>query len=369
MDAIARLARSIAHDLNNMLSAIRLATVGMLFEPGAKELVGEDVQTIQSALKRANELTRQLGTFSTGGFGRPQRVRFATRIERLLPVIKGLIGEGVELQTKIASGLPAIRIDPNQLDQLLMNLVVNARDAMTTEGHLDIELSAVTLGDEFVREHPRVEAGRYLRLIVTDTGHGMDEEVRRKIFEPYFTTKRDRGGTGLGLASVYWAVSQAGGHIEVASVIGKGTSFTIFLPVDRQGHARGTAAGAGKQRRTVLVVDSDPLAARQLEGLLAELGHRVITAPGGSEALAILRDRVDISLVITDVVMHGMNGLELARELRQTNEGLAVLFTTGAENDVLERGPEGEEIQVLTKPITRDALSRKLADLLPDAER
>jgi CheY-like chemotaxis protein len=196
----------------------------------------------------------------------------------------------------------------------------------------------------------------------------MDEEVRRKIFEPYFTTKRDRGGTGLGLASVYWAVSQAGGHIEVASAVGKGTSFTIFLPVDRRGHAHAGAAGATQRRRTILVVDSDLLAARQLEGLLAELGHRVITAPAGSEALAILHDRADISLVITDVVMHGMNGLELARELRQTNERLAVLFMTGAENDVLERGPEGEEIHVLTKPITRDALSRKLAELLAESD-
>jgi signal transduction histidine kinase/serine/threonine protein kinase/CheY-like chemotaxis protein len=363
MDAIARLARSIAHDLNNMLSAIRLATVGMLFEPGAKELVGQDVQTIQSALKRANELTRQLGTFSSGGFGRPQRVRFATRIERLLPVIRGLIGEGIQLETRIAGGLPAIRIDPNQLDQLLMNLVVNARDAMTTEGRLDVELSEVTLSADFVREHPRLEAGRYLRLVVTDTGHGMDEEVRRKIFEPYFTTKRDRGGTGLGLASVYWAVSQAGGHIEVASVLGKGTSFTIFLPVDRRGPGH-----AGQRRKTILVVDSDLLAGRQLEGLLAELGHRVITAATGAEALAVLRDRADVALVIADVAMHGMNGRELARELRQTNERLAVLFMTGAENDVLERGPEGDEIQVLTKPITREALSRKLADLLSDAD-
>jgi CheY-like chemotaxis protein len=340
----------------------------MLLEPGVNELVGEDVQTIQSALKRANELTRQLGTFSSGGFGRPQRVRFATRIERLLPVIKGLIGEGVELQTRIAARLPAIRIDPNQLDQLLMNLVVNARDAMTTEGRLEVELSEVTLSDDFVREHPRLEAGRYLRFVVTDTGHGMDEDVRRKIFEPYFTTKRDRGGTGLGLASVYWAVSQAGGHIEVASVVGKGTSFTIFLPVDRQGAAHGVRAGSSRRRKTILVVDSDLLAARQLEGLLADLGHRVITAGAGSEALAVLRDRADIALVITDVVLHGMNGRELARELRLTNERLPVLLMTGAENDVLERVPEGEEIQVLTKPVSKDALSRKLADLLPEPE-
>jgi len=202
MDAVARLARSIAHDLNNMLSAIRLATGGMLLAGKARDVFGDDLNTIQSALKRANELTRQLGTFSGGEFGKPQKVRLGGRIERLLPVVSGLLGDQIAVRTDIPKNAPPVFIDPNQLDQIVMNLILNARDAMPQGGHIDITVSVVTLGEDPAWEAPQIKPGRYVRFVLSDTGSGMDEEVRRKVFEPYFTTKRGRGGTGLGLASV-----------------------------------------------------------------------------------------------------------------------------------------------------------------------
>jgi two-component system cell cycle sensor histidine kinase/response regulator CckA len=367
MEAVARLARGIAHDLNNMLSAIRLATVAMMTAPNVGAEVGEDVRTIQSALQRANELTKQLGTFSRGELASPQLVRLHSRIERLLPVMEGLVGDTVDVVTRFSSRVPAILIDGDQFDQMLMNLFVNARDAMPQGGKITLELAEVELDDAYVREHPRVEAGRYVRLVLADTGTGIDQEIRHKIFEPYFTTKQERGGTGLGLASVYWVASQSGGHIDVASVKGAGATFTVYFPVPRAqpDSKRGRRSRSGT-RQTILLVDQDIVSARKLGQTLAEHGYRVLDARTGAEALALGKKRHEsIDLLIADVVMDGMNGLELARELRAAQPDLPVLLVSSDDSGVLaERGISGGEIEILPKPVLGETLARRVRTAL-----
>jgi signal transduction histidine kinase/ActR/RegA family two-component response regulator/tetratricopeptide (TPR) repeat protein len=378
MEAIARLARGIAHDLNNMLSAIRLATVAMMTEPGAGEAFGEDVRTIQSALQRANELTKQLGTFSRGQLVAPQLVRLNGRIERLLPVMEGLLGDPISIEANLSPKLPSVLLDPDQFDQLLMNLFINARDAMPDGGKIALEIAEVRLDDAYVREHPRVEPGRYVRLILSDTGVGIDENIRHKIFEPYFTTKQERGGTGLGLSSVYWIVSQSGGHIDVSSAIGAGATFTIHFPVPRRSAHSDSKRGRRPRlsgTSTILLVDQDAISSRSLGQTLAEHGHRVLSARSGAEALELARKRHEhIDLLVADVVMDGMNGLELARELRKLRPDLPVLLVSNDESGVLaERGILGGEIwgevEIVPKPVQGDVLALRIKTALGRTQR
>ncbi|HEX7668886.1 MAG TPA: ATP-binding protein, partial [Polyangiaceae bacterium] len=378
MDAVARLARGIAHDLNNMLSAIRLATIGMMTMPGAGEIVGEDVRTIQSALSRANELTKQLGTFSLGAFGTPQLVRLGKRVERLMPVISGLAGETVRVDTKLAPRLAPILIDPNQIDEVLMNLAVNARDAMSRGGTMTIKTSEVTPDEDYLREHPGMEPGRYVCLSLSDTGHGMDEDIRQKIFEPYFTTKRDRGGTGLGLATVYWIVSQNGGHVDVKSVVGVGTTFTLFFPRAEKDGTAERRRRSSAPRATVLVVEEDPATAREVEEAFTERGYRVVSVRTGAEALDRVRrgpdrdpdpdpdqDEEDFDLIVADVLMPGMNGLELAREVRKSMPKIGTLFVSGDTSGVLAaRGILEGEVELLPKPVPAEKLVRRARAVL-----
>ncbi|HVU03470.1 MAG TPA: ATP-binding protein [Polyangiaceae bacterium] len=369
MDAVARLARGIAHDLNNMLSAIRMATMAMMTLPDAANLVGEDVKTIQAALQRANELTKQLGTFSRGEPRAPELVRLSERVERLLPVIRGLAGEFVQVECHVGDPASSVRIDPDRFDQVLMNLAVNARDAMDGKGTMRLSLDTVTLDDQHLQEHPRTASGRHVRLSLSDTGAGIPEDVRRKIFEPYFTTKQDRGGTGLGLASVYWIVAQAGGHIDVRSEVGEGTTFTIYLPAAESAStasSQGTTRTRTRRPATVLVVEPDPAAAQGLSRELAGLGHSVLSAMTPEEALDVARrSRNDIDLLVANVVLPGMNGLELSRKLEELVPRLGVLFVSSDTSGVLAaRGILGEEVGILPLPVSGDELRRRIRAIL-----
>lgn len=251
MDAVARLARGIGHDVNNMLSAVGLTAEAMAQTPGAAELVGEDIRAIQNVVRSAGELTQRLRDIAQGDFGHPQVVSVSARVDRLAPVIAGLLGGKIDLDTNLDTNT-YVFIDPGQLDQIVMNLALNARDAMQGGGSLTIEVHVVALDESYTREHPRVAHGRYVRLSVTDTGHGMDADVREKIFEPYFTTKRESGGTGIGLSSVYWIVSRSGGHIDVTSAPGAGTTFVLYFPatdaVPTNRSERSVKAGAEERK-------------------------------------------------------------------------------------------------------------------------
>jgi signal transduction histidine kinase len=230
MEAVARLARGIGHDVNNMLSAVSLTTEAMAQTPGAEGLVGDDIRAIQSVLRGAGDLVRKLRDIAQGEFGHPELIQLSERVERLRPIMGGLLGAGISIETKFDSRA-GILIDAGQFDQILTNLVINARDAMPEGGRLTIEVQEVLLDEIYTREHPRVTVGKYVRLSVADTGQGMDAHVRDKIFEPYFTTKSERGGTGIGLSTVYWIVSRSGGHIDVVSSTGNGTIFSLYFPV------------------------------------------------------------------------------------------------------------------------------------------
>jgi signal transduction histidine kinase len=240
MEAVARLARGVGHDVNNMLSAVSLTTEAMAQTPGANEIVGDDIRAIQSVLRGAGEIARSLRDIGQGALGHPEVLAIGARIERLAPMITSLLGSGIALETH-SSHDGHVFIDAGQLDQVVTNLAINARDAMPNGGGLSIEVTNVELDEAYAREHPRVAPGKYVRLCVTDTGHGMDADVRDKIFEPYFTTKGKRGGTGLGLSSVYWIVSRSGGHIDVTSTPGSGTAFSLYFPMTRAPAASSTA--------------------------------------------------------------------------------------------------------------------------------
>lgn len=260
MDAVARLARGIGHDVNNMLSAVSLTTEAMAQTPGADELVGEDIRAIQGVLRGASELARRLRDIAQGDFGHPEAVRVELRIERMIPVINGLLTPGISFETRLERGAQVF-MDPGQFDQVVTNLVINARDAMPEGGRLAVEVELIVLDDAYTREHPRVTPGRYVKLSVADSGHGMDPDVRDKIFEPYFTTKGKRGGTGLGLSSVYWIVSRSGGHIDVTTAPGEGTTFSIYFPLiehpapglQRNSRVSGTTSLANNEMNHLLV--------------------------------------------------------------------------------------------------------------------
>jgi signal transduction histidine kinase/CheY-like chemotaxis protein/tetratricopeptide (TPR) repeat protein len=371
MEAVARLARGIAHDLNNMLSAIRMATMAMTQVPEASGALSEDIRTIQSALQRANELTRQLGAFSRGEFGNKELVGLNARIERLLPVIVGLVGETVEVVTRFNPEVGGVIADPDQIDQVLMNLVVNSRDAMPTGGRIVIETDLVRLDQAYAREHPHVELGRYVKVSLTDTGHGMESDTLQKIFEPYFTTKRDRGGTGLGLSSVYWIVSRSGGHIDVTTKVGEGTTFTLYFPSAERAGSPSRRSQKPSERETILLVEEDPISAKSFEHALVEMGYRVFSARTGAQALDLARHRIrDTDLLVTEVLMAGMNGLELARELRKLKPSLEILYLSSDTGGVLaDRGilRGSERVEFLRKPVAPEALARRVRELLDRA--
>jgi signal transduction histidine kinase len=208
--------------------------------PGANEIVGDDIRAIQSVLRGAGEIARSLRDIGQGAFGHPEVLAIGARIERLAPMIASLLGSRIALETH-SSPDGRVFIDAGQLDQVVTNLAINARDAMPNGGRLSIEVADVELDEAYARDHPRVTPGRYVKLSVTDTGHGMDADVRDKIFEPYFTTKGKRGGTGLGLSSVYWTVSRSGGHIDVTSTPGSGTAFSLYFPMTKAPAASSSA--------------------------------------------------------------------------------------------------------------------------------
>jgi two-component system cell cycle sensor histidine kinase/response regulator CckA len=366
MEAVGQLAGGVAHDFNNLLTVIMSYGSMLLDRLAPDDCNREDVQEIAAAADRAAALTKQLLAFSRKQVMQPQVMDINAVIHDVENMLRRIIGEDIELQTSLDPGVGTINADPGQLQQVLMNLVVNARDAMPAGGRLQISTSNSRLSVESAQGAVRAVDGDYVVLTVSDTGTGMTTEVQRRLFDPFFTTKDQGRGTGLGLSTVYGIIKQSNGEIFVHSELGEGSSFNVYFP-----HFTATAehpvpaAKAVEVPRgfeTVLLVEDDANVRSLATRVLAGYGYNVLVASGGVEALAIALDpTILIDVVLTDVVMPGINGRELLEQIVSARPGLATLLMSGyTDDEVLRRGVMQGEAVFLQKPFTPEQLARKV---------
>jgi len=366
LEIVARLAGGLAHDFNNLLTVI-VGTLEFLRQrmPEGDEGLG-DVECASMAATRAAKLTRQLLTFARQQRVEPRIIDMGSVVTSLDRMLAALAGERVERRLRIAKNLWPVSIDPTQVEQLIVNLVVNARDAMTGGGTLTIEVDNIILGlGGRASEAARVPDGDWVQLVVEDTGAGMSDEVQKRIFEPFFTTKPAGKGTGLGLATVYGIVQQAAGHIAVRSRQGKGTRFAIWFPRQKarsQGRTVAVAHGRSSNEK-VLLVENEAMVRRIVARQLEAGGYRVIQAESGGEALRLPID--DVALVVSDVVMADIDGWELVRKLRHRRQKLPALFMSGFVPDGPHM-PDAEEgpSAFLGKPFTSEQFIGRIRELI-----
>jgi CheY-like chemotaxis protein len=329
-----------------------------------------EVEEVRRAAERAASLTQQLLAFSRKQIVEPKVLHLDSLVAEMHKMLTRLIGEDISLQTTTGKSPGSVKIDPGQFQQILMNLVVNARDAMPDGGKIVIETANVELDSEYCSFHPYIKPGRFVMLAVSDTGKGMSEEVKANIFEPFFTTKEAGIGTGLGLATAYGAVHQAGGSIEVYSEVGIGTTFKIYLPrVEEEGiqpenGAKPTDLPGGTE--TVLIVEDENALRSLCFNILEGLGYKVLQARNGNEAIAEAQGHGQrIDLLLTDVVMPGMNGSELATQLVLYYPEMKVLFTSGYTEEVItHHGVLAEGVSFIGKPYNPSALARKVREVI-----
>ena len=331
MEAVGRLAGGIAHDFNNLLTVVSGYTEVLLEQLTAAHPLYSKAEAIQQASDRATTLTRQLLAFSRKQLLQLKVVDVNTIVEDMERLLRPLIGEDIELSTSLAPAIGCTRADAGQLEQVIMNLVVNAKDAMPNGGKISITTASVTLDESYRPENTFIKHGPYIMISVSDTGHGMDRETQARIFEPFFTTKEKNKGTGLGLSTVYGIIKQSGGYVFVQSELGRGTVFTIYFPrIDEPSQAHGAApvslAAAGGSETILLVEDEDSV--RQLvRETLESRGYRVLEASNGDAALTLAASHSDpIHLIITDVVMPGLSGHELVQQLQPARPTIKVLY-------------------------------------------
>jgi PAS domain S-box-containing protein len=369
MDAIGRLAGGVAHDINNLLTVIMGQTDFVLKRLEAQHPLRKQLEEASKAAERAAKLPRQLLAFSRKQVLQPVVVNLNTVVDNVTSMLRMMIGEDIELSTVLDPALGRVKVDPGQVEQVIMNLAVNARDAMPQGGHLTIDTANVELDAAYARLHSGVVPGSYVMLAVSDTGCGMDAEVRSHLFEPFFTTKEQGKGTGLGLSTVYGIVKQSGGYVWVYSEPGQGATFKIYFPrLEEAALAPAQPPGPRPERghETVLLVEDDPQV-RSLAGqILRENGYRVLEASDGREACGMTDTHPEpIKLLVTDVVMPRMSGRELAERLTASLPGLRVLYMSGyTDSAIAHHGVLDAEKVLLQKPFTEDALVRKVRDVL-----
>jgi PAS domain S-box-containing protein len=373
LKAVGLLAGGVAHDFNNLLTVITGYSELLLQKIGKESPMHAEVEEIKRAGERAASLTQQLLAFSRRQVIEPKVVNLDSLVAEMHKMLTRLIGEDIALQASTGKSLGSVKIDPGQFQQILMNVVVNARDAMPDGGKIVIETANVDLDEGYCAVHPYVTPGRFVMLSVSDTGKGMSEEVKAHIFEPFFTTKERGSGTGLGLATTYGAVKQAGGSIEVYSEVGIGTTFKIYLPRIEEEAVKPVKddrpSGIQGGPETVLVVEDEDTLRTLCERILGDLGYRVMPARNGAEAIALAQgygDRID--LLLTDVVMPGMNGRELATQMVLHHPEMQVLFMSGYTDDAIgKHGVLDEGVSFIGKPYTPLALARKVREILDKA--
>ncbi len=373
MESVGRLAGGVAHDFNNLLTVMLSNAALALDGLAEKDPVREDLVEIEGAAKRAAVLTRQLLAFARRQVAEPRALDLNAVTLAMHKMLRRLIGEDVELVTLLADGLWAVWADPGHTEQVLVNLAVNARDAMPSGGKLTIETSNVTLDAEQAGRHAGMRPGDYVLLEVGDDGQGMTPDVLEHVFEPFFTTKERGKGTGLGLSTCYGIVKQSGGWIWVASEPGRGTTFSIYLPrlgVEAEAFAPAELGPLHGGTETILLVEDDPKVREVAVRALRDRGYRVLEAATGTEALSAAESTGDpINLLLTDVVMPHMSGRELAERVRALRPRIRVLYTSGYGEYVSVHHPEpGRSVALLPKPFDPASLARKVRDVLDSAE-
>jgi PAS domain S-box-containing protein len=373
MEAVGRLAGGVAHDFNNLLTVITGRSQLLLLKLAPASPLRRDVELVEETAHRASALTRQLLAFSRKQMVQPRIVDLNEVVRGMETMLSRLIGEDIALTTHLDRTAGCVRADPAQLEQMIVNLAVNARDAMPLGGRLTLETSYVRLDEGFARQHVGLRPGPHVRLTVRDTGVGMDGLIKAHLFEPFFTTKGPGKGTGLGLATVYGIVTQSGGAIRVESEPGQGATFTIELPrIDAPAELPGDPgipAAAPHGSETVLLVEDEPEVRGLARDILQQQGYTVLESADGDEALRIGREHVGpIHLLVTDVVMPLMGGRELADRLRVGRGETKVLYVSGYTDDaILHQGVSETGMAFLPKPFTASALAHKVRQVLDTA--
>ncbi|MGC4087658.1 MAG: response regulator [Polyangiaceae bacterium] len=373
MEAIGRLAGSVAHDFNNLLSVILSYSSLLLNDLKPVDPIRPDLEAIRKAGVRATELTRQLLAFSRRQVLAPRVVNLNQSVQEAERMLKRLLGEDIALSAVYEPALWRVCVDPGQIDQVVMNLSVNARDAMPGGGTLTIETRNVILDDAQVADELEARAGRYVLLSIRDTGEGIDEATLSQIFEPFFTTKEHGKGTGLGLSTVFGIVKQSGGHVVVKSQLGEGTLFEVYLPAtdDQPAVEEAPQPVTLDGDETILLVEDQDEVREVAMQVLRRRGYRVIEARNAGEALLVCeRASAPIHLLLTDVVMPQMGGRELAERLQKERPEMRVLFMSGyTENTIVYRGILEKGIHYLQKPFTPDLLARRVREVLSTGDR
>jgi PAS domain S-box-containing protein len=368
MDAVGRLAGGVAHDFNNMLSVIVGHTEMALTRLEPENELYESLDTIRQAAQRSAGLTQQLLAFSRQQVVSPRFLDLRALVREFEKMLNRVIGDDITLRIVESAEPCSVRVDPVQLEQVILNLVINARDAMPNGGQLLIETRVTVLTPEHVFAHPEAKLGRHVELLVKDEGTGMDPETQRRIFEPFFTTKAEGRGTGLGLSTVYGIVHQSGGSLTVESAVGQGSTFCVFLPysVGREARPPSGKRPAVRGTETILLVEDEPEVRRVCAMALAALGYAVVVAEDAEHALKICAaGEPPLHAVLTDVVMPGISGVALVERLRALRPKLKVLFMSGyTDRQIVDVSTLNESAAFINKPFTPDSLGRKLRELL-----
>ncbi|RKH45694.1 PAS domain S-box protein [Corallococcus llansteffanensis] len=369
MEAVGKLTGGVAHDFNNLLQIVGGNLQLLQRDVADNERGLQRVRTALGAVERGARLSGQLLAFSRRQPLEPRSLSLGRLVRGMDDLLRRALGEDVEVETVISGGLWNTLADPHQLENVILNLAINARDAMRGHGKLTLELSNASLDDHYAQQHPDVMAGAYVLLAVSDTGGGMTREVLERAFEPFFTTKPEGRGTGLGLSMVYGFVKQSGGHVKIYSEVGHGTTVKVYLPRAFQAEAPVLEVVTGPVeggQETILAVEDDADVRATVVELLTELGYRVLRAVDGQSALSILKSGVAVDLLFTDVVMPGpVRSPELARQARLIHPDIEVLFTSGyTENAIVHGGRLDPGVHLLSKPYRREDLARKVRALL-----
>ena len=369
MEAVGQLTGGVAHDFNNLLQVIGGNLQLLQKDLPAEEKLQARVENALFGVARGGKLASQLLAFGRQQALEPKPTNIGRLVRSMDDMLRRVLGEAIEIETVIAGGLWNCMADPAQIENVILNLAINARDAMEGVGKLTIEAGNASLDDDYARENSDVSPGQYVLLALTDTGPGIPADILDKVFDPFFTTKAPGEGTGLGLSTVYGFVKQSGGHVKFYSEVGDGTTIRIYLPRTKKVEAALVAEESGIEPggdEVILVVEDDDAVRQTTVEILGDLGYSVLQANNADSGLAIVNSGMKIDLLFTDVVMPGtIRRPELARRAKQKLPDLGVLFTSGyTQNAIVHAGRLDEGVELISKPFTREQVSRKVRQVL-----